>query len=454
MKTLIHGGTLIGKAGTTRNADVLLDGGRIAAVGEGLSRTPGAADAEVHDATGKYVLPGGIDAHTHITLNLEAARGTDVYFTGTVPAALGGTTCIVDHLAFRPDAMSLGDELAEYLHLAAGRSAVDYAFHGLVQNAGPEELEALSLVARMGLKSVKAYTTYAGRLDDAGLLRALARTRELGLVLIVHAETHDTIAALRARYKSEGKLAPVWHAKSRPPESESGAVARVLELARQAGDAPVYIAHLSTASGLEQIRKARRAGQSNIYAETCTQYLTLTEDRYREEDGCRYIMAPPLRAQHDIDALWQGLADGDIQTVGSDHCAFTLADKAAGRHDFTRCPGGAPGLNERLAVLFSEGVVAGRINALRFIEVASSNPAAIFGLHNKGRIEAGADADLYVLNPERAPRIYLPEPGSYSLYAGRALKGRIEAVWLAGNRIVTDGEYTGARGLGAFTGRR
>lgn len=449
MQTIIKGGTLVSSKESVQ-ADILMVGGRIAAVGQGLEA---GGEARVIDASGKYVLPGGIDAHTHITLDIAASRGSDVYFSGTVPAALGGTTCIVDHLSFRHDGSDLEDELRAYMALARGQSAIDYAFHGLVQGADEKSLRDLEILPRLGLKSVKAYMTYDFRLNDGDLLKVLECTRALGLILIVHAEDHEEIQRLRAQCKAEGKLAPIWHARSRPAAGEARAVARVLALAKQAGDAPVYIAHLSTADGLEEIRKARAAGQRNIYAETCTQYLLFTEERYLdEEDGLRYIMAPPLREKSDVEALWQGLAQGDIQVAASDHCSFTLADKARGRGDFTACPGGAPGLNERLSALFSEGVLKGRISPQKFVELCSSAPAEIFGLAGKGAIAPGADADLLILDPAAPAGIHLPLPDSYSIYTGLGLKGRVDYVCLGGEPVAVNGQYTGSRGQGGFKG--
>lgn len=448
MKTLIKDGTLITSQESVK-ADILLADGRVAALGQGLE----AGDASVIDASGKYIIPGGIDAHTHITLDLPAARGTDLYYGGTIPAALGGTTSIVDHLAFRHDGSSLKEELEDYLALAAGQSAVDYTFHGLIQGADEKSLKDLEILPRLGIKSLKAYMTYDFRLNDDELLLVFKRCSELGLILIVHAEDHDEIAALRAEYKAAGKLDPIWHALSRPPDGEARAIRRVLAIARKAADAPVYIAHLSTAAGLDEIRAARAAGQKNIFIETCTQYLMFTEEKYSDkEKGLLYIMAPPLRSAHDIAALWQGLADGEIQVLASDHCSFTAADKARGRGDFTLCPGGAPGLNERLPVVFSEAVLKGRISPQRFVELTSTAPAEIFGLKGKGSLKLGADADLVIFDPTAPASFYLPTADSFSIYAGLNIKGRINSVYLGGKLVAHNGKFVGERGQGDFKG--
>ena len=453
MKTLIANGTVV-TSDAEHTADLLIERERIIAVGPDLPRE----GARVLDASGKYVLPGGVDAHTHITLDIDAARGTDVFYTGTIPAGAGGATCIVDHMAFAPQGRGLREQTALYLECSGGRPVVDYGFHGVVQRLDADTLAELALLPDQGISSVKTYMTYDDRLDDGQLLALLRRTRELGLLLTVHAENHEEITRLRARFKAEGKLEPAWHPRSRPAACEAEAVGRLLRLAAQASDAPVYVVHLSTAAGLEEIKRARAGGQSNIFAETCTQYLTLTDSLYDDpEKGLRYIMSPPLRAQSDVDALWRGVQDGDIQTIATDHCSFTLADKQKGRGDFTRCPGGAPGLEERFAVIFSEGVMRGRISVRRFTELVSTAPARLFGLYpKKGALIPGADADLVILDPAartvlRAENLH--GPSDYSLYEGMPLQGRIDAVFLRGALVAEHNEFLGKRGAGQFLKR-
>ncbi len=454
MKTLITGGMVVTPHEVLRT-DLLLAEGRVAALGRGLP----AEGAEVLDASGCFVLPGGVDAHTHITLDIDAARGRDVFYSGTIPAALGGTTTIIDHLAFNFVGRPLSRQIEFYHKEADGGAVVDYGFHGVVQRADKETMESLDCLAAAGYTSCKAYMTYDFRLDDEDLYRLLCRTRQLGMVLAAHAENHEGIAALRSKFKAEGKGDPVWHAKSRPVECEAEAVRRLLKLARRAGDAPVYVVHLSTALGLEEIKKARAAGQKHIFAETCTQYLTLTEEKYADPlEGLRYIMSPPLRTQADVAALWQGLKDGDIQVVATDHCAFTLGQKRRGLHDFTACPGGAPGLEERMPVMFSEGVAKGRLNIRAYADLCCANPARIFGLYpRKGALLPGSDADVLVLNPEPERRLVvdtLHGPSDYSPYAGMNLRGRIEAVFLRGRLVARGNVFLGGRGAGCFMARR
>jgi len=448
MKTLIRNGAIV-TAEETLHADLLVEDGRVRSVGHGLP--PEGAD--ILDAQGKLVLPGGVDAHTHITLNLDAAKGTDVYYHGTVPAVIGGTTTIIDHLAFMPSGRTLEDHIAAYRTLASGNAAVDYLFHGLAQGPDAVASEGLARLPESGFSSVKAYMTYDNPIDGDALARLLRRTRELGLLLAVHAEDDAAIRALRAKYRAEGKGDPIWHAASRPVTSEEAAVTRVLHLAAEAGDAPVYIVHLSSAAGLDAVRKARSAGQKNIHVETCTQYLCLTDELYESPvRGLRAVMAPPLRKREDVDALWEGVRNGEVDVVATDHCPFTVQDKMAGLHDFTRCPGGAPGLEERLAVLYSEGVAKGRISLERFVQCVAANPAKLFGIYpQKGTLAPGSDADIVILDPQAEFTLHaetLHGPSDYSLYDGMRLKGRVETVFLRGEKVAENGAFGGKRGMG------
>ena len=452
MKTLIANSTIVTPEAAIE-ADILFENGRVAAVGKGLD----AGGAEVVDARGRLVMPGGVDAHTHITLDADAALGTDVFFSGTIPAVMGGTTTILDHMAFAPG-RPLREQFALYQKLAQGQAVADYGFHGVVQTVDERSLADLAFLAEQGCSSVKAYMTYACRLSDAALLRLLRATRELGLLLAVHAENHEQIEGLRAAFLREGKGDPVWHARSRPAGCEAEAVARLLRLAARAGDAPVYIVHLSTASGLEAVRAARASGQQNVFVETCPQYLVLTEELYTDPiQGLRYIMSPPLRAAADAEALWQGLAQGDIQTVATDHCSFALSRKMRGLHDFSRCPGGIPGLEERLAVLFSQGLAKGRISLSRFVEIVAAAPAKLFGLWpKKGALMPGSDADAVIVEPKAgyvldAARLH--GPGDYSAYEGMPLTGRVESVFLRGNKVACRNALDAQRGCGRYLRR-
>lgn len=455
MRTRITGGTIVREDGLI-HGDVLIEDGRILE----LSRHIAAPDAEVIDATGRLVLPGAVDIHTHMDLDVGIARVIDDFYTGTVAAACGGTTTIVDHMAFGPEGCSPWHQVRQYHRLADGSAAVDYGFHGVLQHVNDNVLDDMAEIAdREGITSFKVYMTYDHRLDDLDLMRILARARREGILIAAHCENHGIVTALRERFVAEGRTQARWHPVSRPPEAEAEAVNRLLCLAHAAGDAPVYVVHLSTRLGLEAIRRARAAGQKCTGAETCPQYLLLDEALYDDPaEGLKAIMAPPLRRAEDRAALWEALAKGELDTVATDHCPFTFArQKQQGAEDFTKCPSGAPGVEERLILLYSEGVARHRIALPQLVKTACANPARVAGLYpRKGAIEPGADADLVILDPERkwtltAQRMH--GNADYTCYEGMEITGAIERVLLRGKTIVQDGAFTGQRGDGQYLRR-
>ena len=395
MKTIIKHGRIVSPS-ETYEADILIDGEKIACIGKDLE----AADARIIDAQGKYVLPGGVDVHTHMDLQAGSSRAVDDFYDGTVAAACGGTTSIVDHMAFGPEGCNLHHQLNEYHRLADGKAVIDYGFHGTAQHLNKDILAELEDMMKDGVPSVKVYLTYDFRLNDGEVLQVLKRMKELGGVTAFHCENHEVVDYYRKKYVEEGNTAPIYHAKSRPNLAEAEAVARVLNLARLAGDAPVYVVHLSTKEGLEAVLDARRKGQKNIYVETCPQYLTLTEEKYLDEDSLKYVMSPPLRTEEDCTRLWEGLAAGDIQVVGTDHCPFNYGkEKQLGKDDFTKCPNGAPGVEERIPLLFSEGVMNNRISVNRFVETMCTNPAQIYALYpQKGLLQPRSNGALDVID--------------------------------------------------------
>ncbi len=282
--------------------------------------------------------------------------------------------------------------------------------------------------------------------------------KEIGGITAFHCENHDIVEYLKQKHKSEGKTSAVWHAKSRPNLAEAEAVQRVLKLARMAGDAPVYIVHLSCKESLEAVREARRQGQKQIFVETCPQYLLLTEECYTREDGLKYIMSPPLRTKEDCDALWKGLAKGEIQAVATDHCPFHYAkEKQMGKDDFTACPNGAPGVEERLILLYSEGVAKGRLTMHRLVETLCTSPSRIYGLYpQKGALLPGADADLVILNPDASGVLthsQMHGAVDYTAYEGMKIQGEIRLVMQRGNVIAKDGRFTREKGAGRFIHR-
>lgn len=454
MKTIIKHSRIVSPS-ETYEADILIDGEKIACIGKDLED----ADARIIDAGGKYVIPGGVDVHTHMDLQAGSSRAVDDFYDGTVAAACGGTTSIVDHMAFGPKGCNLHHQLNEYHRLADGRAVIDYGFHGTVQHLNKDILAELEDMVKDGVSSVKVYLTYDFRLNDGEVLQVLKRMKELGGVTAFHCENHEILEYYRKKYVAEGKTSPIYHAKSRPNLAEAEAVARVLNLARLAGDAPVYVVHLSSKEGLEAIRDARRKGQKNIYVETCPQYLTLTEEKYLDEDGLKYVMSPPLRTEEDCRRLWEGLEAGDIQVVGTDHCPFNYGkEKQLGKDDFTKCPNGAPGVEERIPLLFSEGVMKNRLSMNRFVETMCTNPAKIYGLYpQKGIIQPGSDGDLVIIDPEAEYVITHDRMHSavdYTSYEGIRIQGKVSLVMQRGRIVAEDGQFKGERGAGRFIMRK
>ncbi|EGN35231.1 dihydropyrimidinase [Lachnospiraceae bacterium 1_4_56FAA] len=458
MKTIVKNGKIVSPS-ETYEADLCIENGVISCIGTDLEQKFASDEVQVIDAAGKYVLPGGVDVHTHMDLDVGFSRAVDDFYDGTVAAACGGTTSIVDHMAFGPAGCNLHHQLNEYHRLADDKAVIDYGFHGTVQHVNDEILDELESMVEDGVPSVKVYLTYGFKINDDGVLEVLKRMKELNGITAFHCENHDVVEHLKKEYSESGKTAPIYHAKSRPNIAEAEAVRRVLYLAKLAGDAPVYIVHLSCKESLEAVEEARKAGQKNIFVETCTQYLTMTEEKYKDEDGLKYIMSPPLRTDADREALWKGLENGEIQIVATDHCPFNYGiEKQMGKDDFTKCPNGAPGVEERMILLFSEGVMKNRISLNRFVEVACTNPAKVYGLYpKKGILEPGADADLIILDPEREQTLThanMHGAVDYTVYEGVPVKGYIDLVMQRGNVIAKENRFTGARGAGEFIHRK
>lgn len=454
MRLMIKNGMVVSPSETFA-ADLLIEDGKIVSIGSNLSDEA----ADVIDAGGQYVMPGGIDVHTHMDLQAGASRAVDDFYDGTVGAACGGTTTIVDHMAFGPAGCDLHHQLNEYHRLAQGKAVIDYGFHGVVQHVNDEILDELETMAADGVPSAKVYLTYDGRLNDAQAFQVLKKMKELGGVTAFHCENHELVEYGRKTCLAEGNYTPIYHAKSRPNLVEAEAVSRVLMLARLAGDAPVYIVHISCKESMEAIREARRAGQKNIYAESCPQYFLLTEDRYRDEDGLKYVMSPPLRSEKDCEALWESLAAGEIDIVATDHCPFRYGvEKQLGKENFTKCPNGAPGVEERMSVMFSEGVMKGRISVNQYVETMCTNPAKAYGLYpQKGALLPGSDADVVLIDPKRSYVLTherMHGAADYTAYEGMEIQGEITMVLSKGKVVAKDNAFTGEKGAGAFIRRK
>jgi dihydropyrimidinase len=434
---------------------VLVRGETIAAVG--AFEAP--EGATIINAEGKYLLPGGVDAHTHMDLDVGIARASDDFYTGTVAAACGGTTTIIDHMAFGPKGCALGHQVGVY-HELARPAVIDYGFHGVLSHVDGDVLGDMErLLASDGISSYKAYMTYDGMLRDDALLRVLRRAKELGIVVCAHCENDAVIRFLREELLARGHTQPRYHPISRPPSCEAEAVWRFLMLARAAGEPAVYVVHLSSALGLEALRLARRSGQRNVYAESCPQYLLLDDRLYGDDqEGLKYIMSPPLRAQEDLAALWGAAKSGDIDAIATDHCPFFFqTQKQLGARDFTKAPGGAPGVETRMQLLFSEGFMRGRLTLSDVVRMTSTRPAEIFGIGDrKGDIAVGKDADLVLFDPERAGTIAhaaLHEHVDYTPYEGRAYRGAPVMTIARGEIIAENGVCTAQKGRGRYLKR-
>ena len=457
MSVLIKNGRII-TANDDYQADIFIQNDKISIIGENLSIP---AD-KIIDASGKYVIPGGIDPHTHLDMPFMGTVSSDDFVTGTRAAAHGGTTMIID-FAIQTKGESALKGLETWHAKAAGKTAIDYGFHMILTDTEGDRISELKTLIKEGVTSYKLFMAYPGVLfmDDANIYRTMREAGDNGAIICMHAENGVVIDEIVRNAVAAGKTEPKWHALTRPDRMEAEAVHRTIAIGDVA-DVPVYIVHLTSAAALEQVAVARNDGQA-VFAETCPQYLFLDDSYYEKEnfEGAKYVMSPPLREKWNQAELWNGLANGNLQVVSTDHCTFRFKDqKPMGKDLFTKIPNGAPGLENRMSLIYQGGVVDGNISLNTFVKVTSTAAAKIFGLYpRKGTIAVGSDADLVIFNPNRKETISVDNPIThnmnvdYNAYEGFEITGVSETVLSRGRTVIEDNKYVGKEGDGEFIKR-
>ena len=461
MATLIKGGMLV-TVEKTFSADILVEGEKISQIDQNLQ----VAEAEVVDASGKLILPGGVDPHTHFDLPMFGTVSSDDHYTGSKAAAFGGTTTVMDFVSF--DFPTL-HESVEAWHRKAEKAAIDYSFHMNLTKLDDAIAAEIPSLLEMGITTLKTFTAYNNRLrlSDGGIFRALRIARENGMLVMLHAENGDVIETLIAEAIRANHLTPEWHAKTRPAWGAVEATLRACSLAAQA-DASLYVVHMNVAGEVDMLEYARQHGVK-VMGETCPQYLFFTEDDLRRPDGAKWVCSPPMRTKADNARLWEGLMDGTLQTIGTDHCPFffdgtkpilyegksiAIPGKELGKDDFTKIPNGLPGVEDRLPILWTTGVGSGKITAQQFVALTSTNPAKIFGLYpRKGALLPGSDADIVIWDPQKKVKYgvaHSAQRTDYNLYEGWELVGYPEKVFLRGELIVDGEKWLGRSGMGQF----
>ena len=464
MATLIKNGTLI-TASDTFQADILIENEQIMQIGKNLQHP----NADIIDAAGKFIMPGGVDPHTHFDLPMFDTVSSDDHYTGHKAAAFGGTTTVMDFVVLEDE----GFKYSVDLWLAkAKKAAIDYSFHMNLTKFDDKIAKEIPSLRDMGITTLKVFTAYNGklRLDDGGIFKAIQIAKNNGMLVMAHCENGDVIDTLVPEALAAGHTTPEWHALTRPGWGAVEATLRVAGMAAES-DAAVYIVHMNMGGEVDMLRYARERGVKAM-GETCPQYLFFTIEDLRRTDGAKWICSPPMRSAQDNARLWEGVHDGTLQTIGTDHCAFfydgtkpilyegkevKIAGKELGADDFTKIPNGLPGVQDRMPILWTYGVRAGKISANQFVELMCTNPAKIFGLYpRKGALVPGADADIVIWDPEKRVKYgvaHSHQRTDYNLYEGWELVGYPEKVFLRGKLIVDGEKWLGKAGDGEFLKR-
>lgn len=452
MSVLIKNGRII-TADADYIADILIEGETISTIGKNLSVK---ADTVI-DAAGKLVMPGGIDPHVHLDMPFMGTFSSDTYETGTRAALYGGTTMVIDFI-LQTQGKSLQSALDDWKSRSDNNAVGDYSFHMAVTDFNDEtKKEIKTFIEEYGITSFKTFMAYKGALmiDDRQMIGLMEEVKKCGGLINVHATNGDMIDYLVQKHRNEGKLSPVYHYLSQPEVTEAEAAERFVDMANYTG-CPGYIVHLTCEGALNAVRNATRRNQ-NMFVETCIQYLIIDASLYEQEDGAKWVMSPPLREKKDQATLWAGINQGMVQVVATDHCPFMWEQKLMGKDDFSKIPNGHPAIENRMELLFSEGVSKGKITLNKFVEVASTNAAKIFGMFpRKGTIAVGSDADIILIDPNEKHTISAKTHHmnvDYSGYEGWELTGKVKTVLLRGQVAIDNNECKVKKGYGKFIKR-
>jgi len=465
MKTLIKNGTVVTST-KSFSADILVEDEKIVRVEPDLEVD---SDHQI-DATSKLILPGGIDPHVHLDLPMFDTVSSDDHYTGHKAAAFGGTTTVMDFVVLEDQGF---DYSVDLWMKKAEKAAIDYSFHMNLTQFNDKIAKEIPSLMKMGIQTLKVFTAYNGklRLDDGGIFKAMQIARDNGMLVMAHCENGDVIETLTAQALADGHTSAEWHALTRPGWGAVDATLRIAGMAA-AADASAYIVHMNMGGEVDMLKYARERGVK-VMGETCPQYLFFTIDNIRQPDGAKWICSPPMRSKEDNERIWEGLHDSTLQTVGTDHCPFffdgtkpilyegkevVIPGKELGRDDFTKIPNGLPGIQDRLPILWTEGVGKGRITENQFVELTSTNPAKIFGLYpQKGELQVGSDADIAIWDPKKKVKYGIAmshQRTDYNLYEGWELTGYPEKVFLRGKLIVDGQNWLGKSGDGKFQKRK